>query len=247
MDEYLLDTNAASNILRGKGVNIVAKSRAILPARQYIPSVVRAEMLYGWQADPKLTLRIPELRRFLNGYPSLPFDDAAAERYGKLRAHLRAMGAMIGPNDLMIASIALAHDLVLVTHNTAEFARVPGLRLEGLAVRLRRHFKCLRHRGRRGKRLPPLTVILRIHPERDRDALPARLFRRPDTHATGNIRHVAGPVPSGGEGRLEDDGVPFHFNPATLRTFDSVPGARSSPRPPGITTMLGSVGCLNFR
>lgn len=130
MNDYLLDTNAASNILRGKGANIVSKSRSILPARQFIPSVVRAEMLYGWNADPNLAQRIPELRKFLNGYPSLPFDDAAAEEYGRLRAHLRTAGAMIGPNDLMIASIALANKLVLVTHNAAEFARVPGLRLE---------------------------------------------------------------------------------------------------------------------
>lgn len=58
------------------------------------------------------------------------FDDLAAERYGELRAHLDAAGTPIGPNDLMIASIALANSLTLVTHNTGEFSRVPGLRLE---------------------------------------------------------------------------------------------------------------------
>jgi tRNA(fMet)-specific endonuclease VapC len=60
----------------------------------------------------------------------LPFDDAAAEAYGRLRAELARRGTPIGPNDLMIAAIALAHDLTLVTHNTAEFSRVSGLRLE---------------------------------------------------------------------------------------------------------------------
>lgn len=130
MDEYLLDTNAASNIFKAKGAAIVAKSRLILSARQFIPSVVRAEMLYGWQADPSYAPRLADLRTFLRGFPSLPFDDAAAEEYGRLRAHLRQAGTMIGPNDLLIASIALANSLILVTHNTAEFARVPGLRLE---------------------------------------------------------------------------------------------------------------------
>jgi len=60
-------------------------------------------------------------------YASLPFDDRAAEHYGPLRADLASKGTPIGPNDLMIAAIALAHRLTVVTHNTAEFCRVPGL------------------------------------------------------------------------------------------------------------------------
>jgi tRNA(fMet)-specific endonuclease VapC len=47
-----------------------------------------------------------------------------------VRAHLAGLGTPIGPNDLMIASIALANGLTLVTHNTSEFGRVPGLKLE---------------------------------------------------------------------------------------------------------------------
>jgi hypothetical protein len=56
--------------------------------------------------------------------------DAAAEEYGKARAHLAALGTPIGPNDLLIAAIALAHGLTVVTHNTAEFSRVRGLSIE---------------------------------------------------------------------------------------------------------------------
>ena len=57
-------------------------------------------------------------------------DDRAAEEYGKVRAHLAALGTPIGPNDLLIAAIALANQMTLVTHNTTEFSRVPGLSLE---------------------------------------------------------------------------------------------------------------------
>ncbi len=60
----------------------------------------------------------------------LPFDSLAARVYGALRAHLERSGTMIGPNDLMIASIAFARGLTLVSHNVAEFARVPGLVVE---------------------------------------------------------------------------------------------------------------------
>ena len=58
------------------------------------------------------------------------FDDSSAEACGRDRADLASRGTPIGPNDLLIASIALANDLTLVTHNTREFARVPGWRLE---------------------------------------------------------------------------------------------------------------------
>ena len=54
-------------------------------------------------------------------YNSLPFDDKAAEEYGVIRADLSQQGKLIGPNDLMIASIAKAYDLVLVTNNIKEF------------------------------------------------------------------------------------------------------------------------------
>jgi tRNA(fMet)-specific endonuclease VapC len=58
----------------------------------------------------------------------LPFEDRAAKVYGQIRADLETKGTPIGPNDLMIAAIALANDLTLVTHNTAEFSRVPALK-----------------------------------------------------------------------------------------------------------------------
>ncbi len=61
---------------------------------------------------------------------SLPFDDTAARAYGRLRAELERAGTIIGPNDLMIASIALSQDLVVVSNNTREFERVPGLAVE---------------------------------------------------------------------------------------------------------------------
>jgi tRNA(fMet)-specific endonuclease VapC len=61
---------------------------------------------------------------------SLPFDDIAALTAGRIRAQLANLGTPIGLNDLLIASIALTHNLTLVTHNTGEFVRVKGLQIE---------------------------------------------------------------------------------------------------------------------
>jgi len=60
----------------------------------------------------------------------LPFDDAAAEHFARIRHVLEQAGLMIGPFDAQIAAIALANQCTLVTHNTSEFGRVPGLTCE---------------------------------------------------------------------------------------------------------------------
>ena len=60
----------------------------------------------------------------------LPFNEAAAEIYGALRADLERIGKRLDDPDLRIASIALSRDLTLVTGNVRYFSRVPGLRIE---------------------------------------------------------------------------------------------------------------------
>ena len=70
-----------------------------------------------------------KVERTLSPFRSLPFDDAAARHYAEIRDDLETRGAIIGPNDLLIAAIALANDLTLVTSNH-EFSRIEGLRTE---------------------------------------------------------------------------------------------------------------------
>jgi tRNA(fMet)-specific endonuclease VapC len=70
------------------------------------------------------------VRETLALYRSLPFDDAAAEHYARIRHELEKEGRRIGPHDLLIASICVAHGCVLVTGNVVEFERVRGLRVE---------------------------------------------------------------------------------------------------------------------
>jgi tRNA(fMet)-specific endonuclease VapC len=71
---------------------------------------------------------------FLSPYASLPFDSAAARHYAAIRHDLERRACIIGNNDLMIAAIALANDLTVITHNVDEFSRVTGLKVEDWSV-----------------------------------------------------------------------------------------------------------------
>jgi tRNA(fMet)-specific endonuclease VapC len=93
-------------------------------------SVVKAELFYGARKSKNPQRNLAKQLQFVNHFVSLPFDDKAAEVYGRIRAELEKSGMLIGPNDLMIAAIAMANDVTLVTHNTREFSRVIGLKLE---------------------------------------------------------------------------------------------------------------------
>jgi tRNA(fMet)-specific endonuclease VapC len=93
-------------------------------------SVVVGELLFGALRSRNISKNLTDVRTFTAGFRSLPFDDPAAEHYAAVRADLAAKGTPIGPNDLMIAAITLANGLTLVTHNTVEFSRVSGLKLD---------------------------------------------------------------------------------------------------------------------
>ena len=128
---YLLDTNVCVGYLRGKNSdNIAARLTAASPGDVALCSVVKAELLYGAERSQQPQRNHAQLQRFFAAFPSLPFDDRAAAVYGTIRVNLEKTGTPIGPNDLMIAAIAVASGLTLVTHNTAEFGRVPGLQTE---------------------------------------------------------------------------------------------------------------------
>jgi len=73
---------------------------------------------------------LEKLVRFFQQFASLAFDDEAAKLAGQIRSQLTTSGTPIGPNDLLIAAIALANDLILITHNTREFGRVDSLQIE---------------------------------------------------------------------------------------------------------------------
>ncbi len=128
--QFLLDTNTCIEYLRNRNTGVVATLKAKRPADLALSTVVVAEFCFGAhksQAKEKNLQLVASLTQFLQ---ILSFDLHAAQCYGTIRADLERSGTPIGPNDLMIASTALANQLTLVTHNTKEFSRVAGLQLE---------------------------------------------------------------------------------------------------------------------
>lgn len=124
---FLLDTNICSAYM--KRPSGLAHRFIQHMGRLAIPSVVLGELYAGayLRSDPTpLLQQIADLRLAVH---VLDFDPACAEQFGKLRGDLKPRGVPVSPMDLMIASVALVHNLTLVTHNTADFAAVPGLRL----------------------------------------------------------------------------------------------------------------------
>jgi tRNA(fMet)-specific endonuclease VapC len=125
---FLLDTNICSAHFRrpaGLAHRFIQHSGGL-----FLSTVVLGE-LFSWaysRDDPA------PLLAFLNDdllvdVGVLPFDATCAERFGMERGRLLRQGVVVPDSDLMIASVALVHDLTLVTHNTADFQNVPGLSL----------------------------------------------------------------------------------------------------------------------
>jgi tRNA(fMet)-specific endonuclease VapC len=125
----MLDTNIVSALMREPRGRIHQKLRYRDRDAAAVSIVTAAELRFGALKDGRRSVR-DEVENFLSLVPILAFDTPADRRYGEIRAHLVSIGRTIGPNDLLIAAHALALDLTLVTANTGEFARVPGLKIE---------------------------------------------------------------------------------------------------------------------
>ena len=133
---WLLDTNAwVDHLRRGPASTVTARLITASPGSICLCSLVVGEFYGALHGAPShRTSNLALIASLRQQFVSLPFDDRAAEEYGKTRAYLADTGLLIGPNDLIIAAIALARGCTLVTHNTQEFSRIPGLLLEDWQV-----------------------------------------------------------------------------------------------------------------
>jgi tRNA(fMet)-specific endonuclease VapC len=126
----LLDTNTCIQLWQRKNKAVRARFERFAPNEIALCSVVKAELIFGAHKSERSVSNLLLLEKLFAPIASFSFDDKAAFHYGKIRFDLSSTGQMIGANDLVIAAIALANNLTLVTHNTSEFSRVIGLALE---------------------------------------------------------------------------------------------------------------------
>ena len=125
-DRFLLDTNIVSALLRDPQGSIARKIEGVGEDAICTSIIVAAELRFGAKKRglEELTRRVNAV---LNALAILPFVSPADDIYATTRAHLEEKGTTIGPNDLLIAASAIAQNCILVTKNTREFSRVPGL------------------------------------------------------------------------------------------------------------------------
>ena len=128
---FCFDTDILSATLRRDPPLGLIRRLAVTPAaRQFTTAITYGELVYGAAKRGSASLADRVRGLLSHGVTILPFDDAAAERYGSLRASLEAEGKPLAEPDLRIAAIALSRSFTLVTGNVRHFERVAGLDIE---------------------------------------------------------------------------------------------------------------------
>jgi tRNA(fMet)-specific endonuclease VapC len=129
--EYMLDADTVSWALRGQG-GVAVRLLTFRPSQLCISAITLAELRFG--ADAKGSRKLHSLiGTFTASVDVVPFDEAAADRFGRVAVALARKGEPIGTFDTLIAAHALALGVTLVTNNTRHFRRVPGLRVASWA------------------------------------------------------------------------------------------------------------------
>ena len=126
---YLLDTDTLIYVFKRLG-NCLVRLNAQPDDRIAISSISLFELEYGMGKSENRIKMDSYVLNLCKRYAVLDFDLAAARQAGGLRALLHTQGKPIGPYDVQIAGVALSKNLTIVTRNTREFSRVPGLKVE---------------------------------------------------------------------------------------------------------------------
>jgi tRNA(fMet)-specific endonuclease VapC len=129
---YLLDTNAVIGLLNDASSKLAQRARRQRPADIAISAIVAHELFYGAFKSERAAHNV-DLVDSLQ-FVVLDFDKEDARQAGEVRALLASRGTPIGPYDVLIAGQAKARNLTLVTHDTDDFKRVPGLRFDDWQV-----------------------------------------------------------------------------------------------------------------
>ena len=124
---YMLDTNICSYVLRSRPPSVKARFDEAGPGALTVSTVVLAELFYGAARHPSSAAIRREIGDLVSRLTVIPWDEAAAEHYGLLRAALEQAGTPLGAMDMMIAAHALSLGATLASNDVRHFDRVEGL------------------------------------------------------------------------------------------------------------------------
>lgn len=127
---YMLDTNTCIYIIKKKPPQVIHRLKSLQISNVCLSSITLAELEYGVEKSQRPEQNRWALTEFLAPMDILPFDDAAARKYGALRRHSEKTGKLIGAMDMLIGAHALSLGITLVTNNVAEFRRIENLSIE---------------------------------------------------------------------------------------------------------------------
>lgn len=130
MITYMLDTNICIYIIKRKPGQVIERLRQSQIPEIGISSITLSELEYGAAKSERPKQNKISLLEFLAPLEVIPYDDEAAQEYGKIRTYLELQGTSIGSMDMLIAAHAMSLDCTLVTNNEREFSRVPSLKIE---------------------------------------------------------------------------------------------------------------------
>ncbi len=128
--KWMLDTDTCIALIKRKPPELIKRIQSKPVGDVGLSSVTLAELRHGVAKSERRDQNRAALDQFLLALDIAPFDELAADSYGDVRADLEARGMPIGPLDNLIAGHALSLNVVLITHNTREFKRVKGLRVD---------------------------------------------------------------------------------------------------------------------
>ena len=130
---YLLDTDILANLMgRCPSTALIAKLASVPPEQQCTSSITLEELsVAASRFGRRSAVLLSQIdMRLIPNLQVLPFDAAAARRYGEISATLARKGSSVSETALRVAAIALVRDLTLVSGNPQYFKRVPGLSVE---------------------------------------------------------------------------------------------------------------------
>ena len=126
---YFLDTNICIYFLNGTIPSVRDNLLSTPPNDIKIPVIVHSELWYGVLKSQRVEENKQKLQQFLEPFDVIDYTPHASRAYAELRFATESKGNIVGPNDLIIASIVFANNGTLVTRNTDEFSSVPQLKL----------------------------------------------------------------------------------------------------------------------